>query len=60
MMCEYLHIIIHSTFFILVAWDDKSTHELFAYLLTFVFIQKFHNLLLNDNNKNHHLFDNAT
>jgi hypothetical protein len=60
MICEYLYIINHSTFLILVPWDDKSTHVLFVYLLTSVFTQKFHNLLFNDNNENHHLFANAT
>jgi len=55
MMCEYLCIINHTTFSILFQWDDKSTHVLFAHLLTSLFTQKFHNLLVNDNNKNHHV-----
>jgi hypothetical protein len=52
MICEYLYIINHSTFFILVPWHDESTPVLFAYLLASVFRQKFHNLLLNNAIKN--------
>jgi len=48
MMCEYLYIINHSTFSILV---PGMINQLMYY---FVFTQKFHNLLLNDNNKTHH------